>query len=111
MKPLMTYKEFLASIQKRPGLYWGEPDHQFTSLVAFLNGYALGFGSARREAPIQPSDLVPIDFNRFVTERFGRQFPDGGKGWMTFIREHTSSESEAFELFFRLRDEYDKAKK
>ena len=26
---------------------------------------------------------------------------------MTFISEHTTSEKEAFELFFRLREEYD----
>jgi hypothetical protein len=53
---------------------------------------------------------VPDDFHKFVTERFGQQFPDGGKGWMTFISEHSSSEQEAFNLFFQIREEYDRAR-
>jgi hypothetical protein len=107
MPPFSTYKLLLESIRTKPGLYWGDPEHPFTSLVAFLNGYALGYSEAGSLSPIPPGDLVPDDFHKFVTERFGRRFPDGGKGWMTFVREHTRSEAEAFELFFRLREEYD----
>ena len=106
MHPLATHKELLDSIRKRPGLYWGGPELPFTSLVAFLNGYVLGYAE-RGRSQISPTDLVPVDFTKFVTERFGRKFPDGGKGWTTFIREHTASEAEAFELFFRLREEYE----
>ena len=87
-------------------MYWGGNERPFTSLVAFLSGYALGFGEGGRRGGIHPADLIPSDFHTFVTERFGRKYPDGGKGWMTLIEEHTGSETEAFELFFRLRDEY-----
>src|ERR1044071_1126928 len=107
MQPLTTSKELLASIQKRPGMYWGGGERPFTSLVAFLSGYALGFSEGRRTGGIPPSDLVPSDFHKFVTDRFGRRFPDGGKGWATLIEKHAKSEVEAFELFFKLRDEYD----
>ncbi len=107
MRALTTYKELLDSIHKRPGLYWGDPEHPFTSLVAFLNGYALGYAQAGCRDYIPPTDLVPDDFHKFVTERFGRRFPAGGKGWSTFIRVHTNSELDAFELFFQLRQEYD----
>ena len=88
-------------------MYWGGGERPFTSLVSFLSGYALGFSEGTRSGGISPSDLVPPDFHRFVTERFERTFPDGGKGWMTLIEEHAKSEAEAFELFFQLRDEYD----
>jgi hypothetical protein len=54
---------------------------------------------------------VPTDFHKFVTERFGRRFPAGGKGWQTFIEENTNNEKEAFALFFQLRAQYDKSKK
>ena len=111
MEPLDTSGRLLASIRKcRGALYWGGGPRPFTSLVAFLSGYAIGFGEGKREAGIPASDLVPSDFHKFVTERFGQRFPDGGKGWMTFIEENTGSELEAFELFFQLRDEYDRKK-
>ena len=107
----MTAKEALECFRKRPALYWGDSDHPFTSWIAFTSGFQAGHMMALREGAIQPSDLVPEDFNEFVTERFGETFPAGGRGWMSFIREHTLSEQEAFDLFFQLREEYDRAKK
>ncbi len=89
-------------------MFWGGGDHPFTSLVAFLQGVRVGLLFAQPNAGLQPDALVPDGFHKFVTERFGRRYPDGGKGWMTFITVHTSSEQEAFELFFKLREEYDK---
>jgi len=111
MRALTTAKELLDSIHKRPGLYWGGGDHPFTSLVAFLSGVQVGCSLVQHHGGIQPSDLVPDDFHKFVTERFGRQFPDGGKGWMTLISEHAASEQEAFDLFFQLREEYERVKR
>jgi hypothetical protein len=105
----MNPKEALDAIHKRPGMYWGGGDHPFTSWVAFTSGFQIGHDFAHRQGGIAPKDLVPDDFNKFVTERFGETFPAGGRGWMSFIREHTSSEQEAFDLFFQLREEYDKA--
>jgi hypothetical protein len=100
-------KEALNAFHKRPGMYWGGGDHPFTSWVVFAAGFQIGYEMARREDGIKPQDLVPDDFHKFVTERFGQTFPAGGRGWMSFIREHTSSEQDAFDLFFQLREEYD----
>lgn len=67
-------------------MFWGPSEHPFTSLVAFVVGVQTGGGP----------ELVPHGSISSLP-----------KGWMTFIREHTTSEKEAFELFFRLREEYD----
>ena len=77
-------------------MFWGSSEHPFTSLVAFLVGVQTGGGP----------ELVPDGFHGFVAGHFGERWPSS-KGWMSFIRDHTTSEKEAFELFFRLRDEYD----
>ena len=73
----------------------------------FFMGYRFGYGAVRQDGPIPFDELVPPDFHRFVTERYGRTYPDGGKGWQTFIEENTASEQEAFELFFKLREEFE----
>ena len=106
-----TARKLLESIRDHTGLYWSNKERPFTSLVAFLNGYQVGFWAGRSRPRIEPFELVPNDFHRFVTERFGRKFPAGGKGWQTFIEENTKSEEGAFALFFQLRDEYDREEK
>src|SRR5437870_4715711 len=95
----MNPKETLEAMHRKPGLYWGGGDYPFTSWIAFVSGYQIGFDVARRETGITPQNLVPGDFHKFVTEKFGETFPAGGRGWMSFIREHTNSEKEAFDLF------------
>ena len=105
----MNAKETLETLHKKPALYWGGGEHPFTSWVAFTSGHEIGYDMARRDAGIRPEELVPHDFHKFVTERFGETFPAGGRGWMSSIREHTSSEQETFDLFFQLREEYDRA--
>jgi len=92
----MTSKDLLASVHRKPALFWGNTEFPFTSLIAFVSGVHVGGGP----------ELVPGDFHRFVAEHFGESWPSG-KGWMSFIRERTSSEREAFDLFFQLRDEYE----
>ena len=103
-----TTLEVLEAIVKRPGMYWGDSDNHFHSLVAFFSGYrmALGDGSDRRQE--RPLDLaIPEDFHQFVTEQYGHRFPHGGYGWMSFIEENTTSDREALELFLKLRKLYD----
>jgi len=106
---ILNAKETLEALHKKPGMYWGSGPHPFTSWIAFTFGHAIGYEIARRDGGTKPEELVPHDFRKFVTERFLHTLPAGGRGWMSFIREHTSSEQEAFDLFFQLREEYDRA--
>jgi hypothetical protein len=88
-------------IEKQSGLMWGGSKYPFTSLQAFLAGLRIGF-ELSQSCDSWP-DFVPKDFHRFVTEYFGRTYPDGGKGWQTLISENTASEQEAYEEFLSLR--------
>jgi len=97
----------LDSIRSRPGLYFGSSDYPFTSLVAFIAGYQMGYTQAKHGSRT-PEDFIPADFHRFVTEYFGHTFSRGCKGWHTLISEQTASQQEAFEMFFRLMEEYEK---
>ena len=97
----------LAAIRQRPGFYLGGSDLLFTRLLAFWAGYDAGHNAARRGF-MSPEQFVPADFTKFVTEYFSRTFPADGRGWQTFIQENSKSEEEAFELFFRLREEYER---
>jgi hypothetical protein len=98
--------KLLEAIHKRPGMYFGNSSYPFTSLDSFLASYQVGFAAAKN-AQAKPEELVPDNFHKFVTERFGQRFPAGGKGWQIFIEENSSSQKEAFDLFFKLREEYD----
>ena len=98
--------KLLEGIRKRPAMYFGNTELRFTSLLGFIGGYQVGYAAAQNDS--MPQHLIPDDFHRFVTEYFGQTFPAGGKGWSTFVSEQTKSEQEAFEMFFRLLDEYEK---
>jgi len=91
-------------------MYYGRSEKSFALLLVYVYGIQMGVTLASSQAKIQSEEFIPADFHRFVTERFGRQYPDGGKGWMTFVHENTSSDEEAFDLFFELRREYEKTK-
>ena len=95
-------------IHRKPGMFWGPSDYPFTSLVAFLSGHQCGFAAAQHGAELVPDGLITEGFAKFVTERFGRTYPDGGRGWQMIIREHTANEREAFELFFSLQHEFER---
>lgn len=96
---MMKSEQLLAFVREKPVMLWGSSDHLFTSLIAFIAGVRVAAGP----------ELVPLDFYKFVAKRLGEE-PSGGQGWETFIRKHTNSEREAFELFFKLRDEYERAR-
>ena len=107
--------EILIGVRDRPGLYLGLYNDSFTALCGFITGYQVGYhhGSwAHANPPAADIDqhacLVPHDFHRFVTESYGRGYPDGGRSWQVFVREDSSSEQEAFRLFFELLAEYDR---
>ncbi len=111
MPQLDTANKLLQSIHEEANLYWRDNKRPFTSLTAFLSGYQAGFFVGGTGFPISPLDLLPEDFPRFVTKRFARRFPAGDKCWQECIEGSTKSEEQAFALFFKLRGEYDKAKK
>ena len=102
-----SWQSELAAIRQRPAFYLGGQDLLFTRLVAFWAGYDTGYNAAKRGF-MTSEQFVPVDFTKFVTEHFGRTFPDGGRGWQMFITENSKSEQEAFDLFFRLREEYER---
>jgi hypothetical protein len=102
-----TWQQELQAVRRE--LNRRDREYPFTTLLAFWEGYSAGYNAAQRGF-MTPEQLVPIDFHRFVTEYYGRTFPAGGRGWQTFIREHSTTEQEAFDLFFQLRDEYEKRK-
>jgi hypothetical protein len=97
----------IEALRSKPGMYLGNTDRPFTSLVGFVAGYQAGYAAAQHGF-MPPAHFVPDDFSQFVTEYYGHTSPAGGKGWGTFISEHSTSEKEAFELFFQLRSEYEK---
>jgi hypothetical protein len=97
----------LEAIRNRPNFFFNSSIYPFTCLKMFLVGYESGFAAAKFNHS-KPEELLPHDFHKFVTEKFGKKFPVGGKGWQTFIEENTTSEKEALDLFFSLREEYDK---
>ncbi len=103
-------EQILTRIKQKPGLYLGNTEHRFTSLVNFIGGWELGYAAAKRGHDL-PERLVAYEFHKFVTQRFGCVFPDGGKGWETFIRENSASEKEAFDLFFSLLEDYEKTRR
>jgi hypothetical protein len=103
--------EFLTEVQRRPGLYFGDPDQPFTKLLAFMDGYRMGYMMARREDLSWPKEFVPPDFDEFVCQQMGAQHGADAKGWRTRIRERSSSEQDAFSLFFRLMEEYERGHK
>lgn len=100
--------EFLLQVAKRPGLYLGSPEQPFTRLLAFLDGYSVGYRMARKADASWPENFVPQGFRDFVCRRFGVEIDVDTKGWTTLVREHAASEQEAFSLFFRLLEDYER---
>jgi hypothetical protein len=78
--------KLLHTIKSKPGLYFGDSDKPFTSLIAFIVGYQCGFATVQPDSVGSgEAQLVGRDFARFVTEHYGCSFPDGGRSWKTFV--------------------------
>jgi len=104
MKSIHDVETLLELIHRKPAMFWGGGPFPFTSFAAFFHGYKFGSGTSP-DSPISPEKLIPPEFHRFVAKRL-RGKPNG-MDWFTLIREHTASEEEAFDLFFKLRREYE----
>jgi len=68
-------------------------------------GYEDGYAGMQHELR-EPDFVAPHGFHQFVSERLGRSWPNA-KGWRILIRERTTTEHEAFEMFFCLRREFE----
>ena len=89
-------------------MYLGPNNTSLAALCAFFTGYQCGYSAGESAGTPGARDLgLPEAFDQFVAQRFGERWPTGKSTWSR-IREHTETEKEAFELFFRLVDEYDK---
>ena len=93
MSPLLAVLE---SLRRRPGMYIGEPS--LTRLAAFLRGYDY----ARHELLGEPADPFFISFQEWSEHRFRQK----NKGWAEAILLQSNSESQAFDRFWELLDEY-----
>jgi hypothetical protein len=102
MSSSSSWRQELQGVRK----HLAQAEHPFECLRDFYNGYETGYSAARRGF-MTPQEFVPPGFNQFVSEHFGRRWPNA-KGWRILIREHSPSEQEAFELFFTLREEYER---
>ncbi|MGV3659142.1 MAG: hypothetical protein ACO1TE_03130 [Prosthecobacter sp.] len=94
----------------RPALFWGDSTDHLHSFGAFLSGVWFYndpmFTAEAREAV---TNFIPRNFNEFLYEEFGLEFP-GGHGWQSIIKERTKTDHEAMSLLFELRKKYDQSK-
>lgn len=95
-----TPADVLRAMQKRPGMYFGRSESPFSVILAFITGVEVGPGLAR-------TDFTPVEFRRFVVEKYGYSFLASGKGGETIVRENSKGEEDALELFIRLREEFE----
>ena len=61
---------FLKEVRKRPGMYFGDPTQPFTRLLAFMDGYSVGYEMGRKGDSSWPSAFLPSDFDDFVSRKF-----------------------------------------
>lgn len=92
-------------------MYFGSSEKPFSLFLAFLSGVGMGHGIDHRFSSLKDSDFAPEGFYEFVAARFAGHYPDGGgtRGWWTFVRENSKSDDEAFDLYIRLLEEFDRA--
>ena len=87
--------DLLMDIRKRPGVYLGQKS--LTLLHSFLGGYII------RLAEEGYTDVDLSDFQNYIANRFNIQ---SAHSWAHIIRFYSASETEAFDRFYELLDEY-----
>ncbi|MEH1810276.1 hypothetical protein [Nostoc sp.] len=93
------YKEILAAIKKRPGMYLG------TSSITRLDMLLRGNSFARREVGVPPTEPEREfeGFQSWVEEKYGI---NSGQSWSKIILFYSVDEDEALQKFFELFEEY-----
>lgn len=98
--------DLLECLVKRPGMYWGNSDNHFQSLVAFHSGAQMAMFPAYKN---ELENLIPPYFTDFVFEALGVP-KNAPMAWMSVIEGQTKDGNEALNLFFELRKKNDQSK-
>lgn len=96
--------EFLYEIRKKPVLYFGNR-RTLADLSNFIFGFVTGRVGTNKEIAEEENWFNPSNasFQDFVEKKYQINF---SQSWCNIIEFHSSSENEAFELFFKLLDEF-----
>jgi hypothetical protein len=95
--------ELLANIRLRPALSFGVEGHVFSAFLGFLSGVGMAEECIKRGTIDQLHTLVPKNFSQFVAAQYGEGDSPSDLGWSHYIKTHSTSEQEAFDLFISLR--------
>lgn len=100
--------ELCDAIRRRPAIYLSG-DKSIKCLRSFLVGYEAGVGF-QASPDLNQSKLTGAEdmrsFNDWVAKRLG--YSNSTSGWCNMILSRADSEERAFEMFFRLLDEFRK---
>lgn len=96
--------KFLYEIRKKPVLYFGGR-RTLAHLSNFIFGFVIGREGTNKEIDENTNWFSPSNgsFQYFVVKKYQITL---SQSWVNIIEFHSSSENEAFDLFFRLLDEF-----
>lgn len=96
--------ELLYKIRKKPLLYFGGR-RTLAHLEYFICGFVTGRKGTNKQIDERTNWFCPSngDFQSFVVKKYQITI---SQSWCTIIEFHSSSENEAFDLFFKLLDEF-----
>ena len=99
-RQLMDIVDIFAEIKRRPGFYI-DGDKSLKRVRSYLVGYQVGSTSTANE----PTDEVEFHhFHDWVAKRLG--FGESTSGWCNMILERAGSDEKAYDMFFKLLDEF-----
>ena len=100
LEPLTeTVIEFLSSLRKKPGMYFGEAT--LSRLQAYLVGYEAGLAKSGKS--LAGADQFH-SFHDWVAARLG--FISSTSGWCKMIQSKSENDEEAFRSFYELLDQF-----
>ncbi len=91
--------DFLSSVRKRPGLYFGETS--LSRLQAYLLGYEAGLAKCGKS--LAGGDQFH-SFHNWVAARLG--FSSSTSGWCKMIQAKSENDEKAFHAFYELLDQF-----
>lgn len=96
--------KILYEIRKKPVLYFGNR-RTLAYLSNFIFGFVIGQEGTNKEIDGSINWFSPSNgsFQDFVVKKYQITF---SQSWDNIIEFHSSSENEAFDLFFKLLDEF-----